>query len=108
MANEKNLIPANKRSKSEARENSRKGGIASGKARREKKTLKELLDIALALPSGEGSKTNAESIVASMINAAMAGDVKAFVAIRDSIGEKPVNKVEVGMADSVAEQLEEL
>ena len=92
----------------ERRERASKAGKASVEARRKKKTLKELLDIALAMPSGEGSKTNAESIVASMINAAMAGDVKAFVAIRDSIGEKPVNKVEVGMADSVAEQLEEL
>ena len=36
MANEQNLIPANKRSKSEARENGSKGGIASGKSRRKK------------------------------------------------------------------------
>lgn len=42
MANEKNLIPNNKRSPSEVRENGRKGGINSGKKRREQKTYREL------------------------------------------------------------------
>ena len=41
--NEKNLIPNNERSPSEVRENGRKGGIASGNARREKKTLQKIL-----------------------------------------------------------------
>lgn len=41
--NEKNLIPNNERSPSEVRENGRKGGIASGKARREKKTIQKIL-----------------------------------------------------------------
>ena len=48
MANEttKNLIPQNKRTKDEQREIARMGGIASGKARREKqKTQKILADI---------------------------------------------------------------
>ena len=41
--NDKNLIPNNERSPSEVRENGRKGGIASGKARREKKTIQKIL-----------------------------------------------------------------
>ena len=41
--NEKNLIPNNERSPSERRENARKAGIASGKARREKKTIQKIL-----------------------------------------------------------------
>ena len=41
--NEKNLIPNNERSPSEVRENGRKGGIASGQARREKKTIQKIL-----------------------------------------------------------------
>ena len=41
--NEKNLIPNNERSPNEVRENGRKGGIASGKARREKKTIQKIL-----------------------------------------------------------------
>lgn len=43
MANGNNLVPQNKRTKEEQREIARKGGIASGKARREKKTIQKLL-----------------------------------------------------------------
>lgn len=47
MANEKNLIPFSERSKSEARENGRKGGIASGKKRRQIKSFREAAEWAL-------------------------------------------------------------
>ena len=50
MANEKNLIPNNKRSKGEVRKNSAKGGIKSGKVRREKKTIQNLLNDLLNNP----------------------------------------------------------
>ena len=45
MANEttKNLIPQNKRTKGEQREIARMGGIASGKARREKQKTQQIL-----------------------------------------------------------------
>jgi hypothetical protein len=44
MANEnKNLIPQSERTKEEQREIARMGGIASGKARREKKTVQKIL-----------------------------------------------------------------
>lgn len=92
----------------ERRERASKAGKASVEARRQKKALKELLDIALAMPSGEGTETNAETIVASLIRSAIEGDVKAFIEIRDTIGEKPVNKIEVGLADSVAEQITDI
>ena len=42
MANEQNLIPNSMRSPSEVRANSRKGGIASGEARRKKRELAEI------------------------------------------------------------------
>ena len=45
--NEKNLIPNNMRSPKEVRENGKKGGIASGKARREKRDMRERLKIML-------------------------------------------------------------
>ena len=93
MANEKNLKPISKRTSSELREMTRKGGIASGKSRRMRKTFKELLEIALTLPSVNGG-TNAEEIVASMIRKAQGGDVKAFEAVRDTIGEKPADVIE--------------
>ena len=44
MANEnKNLIPFNERTEDEQRKIARQGGIASGKARREKKTIQKIL-----------------------------------------------------------------
>lgn len=47
MANEQNL---KKSTPSEARANGRKGGVASGKARREKKTMQKILDELLDMP----------------------------------------------------------
>ena len=41
--NEKNLIPNEERTPSERRENARKAGIASGKARREKQKTQQIL-----------------------------------------------------------------
>ena len=45
MANEQNLIPNSQRTPEELREITRKGGIASGKARRHKKTLAQIGDM---------------------------------------------------------------
>lgn len=45
-----NLIPFTERTKEEAKEISSKGGINSGKARRRKRDLKKLLEIALSQP----------------------------------------------------------
>lgn len=45
MAGVDNLIPTNRRSKDEVREIGRKGGKASGKSRREKKSMKEWAQI---------------------------------------------------------------
>ena len=44
-----NLIPVTERTKKEAREISRKGGIASGKARREKADLKKKVNEILSM-----------------------------------------------------------
>jgi hypothetical protein len=44
MANEKNLTPfTSEQSREEAKKNGQKGGIASGKARRQKKTVQKIL-----------------------------------------------------------------
>lgn len=85
MANEQNLKPVT--SKKEARERGRKGGLASGEARRKRKTLKE--ELLLMLSEGETQ----QSVTLALIEKAMGGDTKAFEVIRDTIGEKPVDKV---------------
>ena len=102
MANEKNLKPFSELTEKEQREIRRKGAFASAKKRREKKTLKELLKIALEMRTKNGN-TNAEEIVASLILKAQSGDVKAFEAVRDTIGEKPKDTVDVTTREEIPE-----
>lgn len=52
MANEENLIPFNERTESEQRQIAQKGGIASGAARRRKRSMKEAADYYLQ-PAGD-------------------------------------------------------
>ena len=85
MANEQNLKPVS--SKKEARERGRKGGLASVEARRKRKTPKE--ELLLILSEGETQ----QSVTLALIEKAMSGDTKAFEVIRDTIGEKPIDKV---------------
>lgn len=59
MSNEKNLIPFNKRTESEQREIAQQGGIASGKARRRKRSMREAADYYLALPETDRRSVNA-------------------------------------------------
>ena len=97
--NESNLRPFNELTEEEQRELARKGGIASGEARRRKKTLKEEL-IALLETNDNNNK-----ISVAILNKALNGDIQAFTTIRDTIGEKPVDKVE---ADVGVKRLEDL
>lgn len=85
--NEQNLIPQNRRTKREQREIASKGGKKSGEARRDRKKLKEALLLLLA--KGETQ----DNICLALIEKAQSGDTKAFEVIRDTIGEKPVDKL---------------
>ena len=99
MPNEENLNPV--KSESEAREKGKKGGIKSGESRRKKKMLRETLEAMLkaSLKDPEliekfekfGFKEGMnmqDAISAAMIAQAAKGNVKAFVAIRDTIDPK--------------------
>lgn len=109
MANEQNLIPFNKQTESEQRENARKGGIASGEARRKRKAMKENLELLLSLEVKDkkakgfmkslGIKDedmdNQMAINVSLLGKALKGDIQAYKEIRDTIGEKPKEQVEI-------------
>lgn len=108
MANEKNLIPQSQRSPKEVRENGRKGGKASGEARRAKRTLRELVEIFGNLAVSDEARKKMKEIgipeelwtrkmqpVVALYNKANKGDVGAFNAIRDITGEKPVEKTQL-------------
>lgn len=59
VSNEKNLIPFNERTESEQREISQKGGIASGAARRRKRSMRQAADYYLSLPETDRRRVNA-------------------------------------------------
>lgn len=107
MANEQNLIPFSERTKSEARELSRKGGEASGKARREKRDLRKALELLLEKDcmNDKGQiVSGTEAITAKLFEQAMKGNVKAFETIRSTVGQDPVQKVEQVNIDAEYEQ----
>ena len=101
MPNEKNLIPMDQRSKSEARELGRNGGIASGVSRRRKRSLKEAADLYLSLPVADRRTwnkiarrgvdpddiDNQMAMIIGLTIAATAGDAKAAKVIVDLLGE---------------------
>lgn len=100
MAREDKLKPV--RTKEEARERGRKGGIASGIARREKKTFRATLEALLDRKLDGSSLTGREAVAVALFEKAMSGDVKAFQELRDTVGEKPVDKQELSGPDGEA------
>lgn len=89
MANEQNLIPANTRTKSEHREIAKKGGVASGVARRKKANLRKafetILQTEVASPNVKKQleelgfdSTNEMALAMVMMQKAMKGNVRAF------------------------------
>lgn len=88
MANEKNLKPV--RTKSEARERGKNGGVKSGIARKRKQELKKTIEMIMRLPVDENTKSILEqlgvddkdqsvqtAIVVAQAMKAMRGDTKA-------------------------------
>ena len=99
MANERNLVPNSARTPSERRENASKAGIASGKARRRKKSMKQKMQLLLSLPAADNDQTelsamgvdtedmdNEMVLVKALFLAAAEGDTKAFDRIQDVLG----------------------
>ena len=90
----------------ERRENGRKGGIASGEAKRKKKAMRDRLEILLELPMKGGKLkdveeiqnfaalkgkniTVADAMMIAQIQKALRGDTTAATFIRDTAGQKP-------------------
>lgn len=86
---EENLIPFDQLPEDEMRELKRRGGIASGEARRRKRTLRE--ELLVLLETNEWQ----EKISLAMLQRAANGSERAFEVIRDTIGEKPTDRLEL-------------
>jgi hypothetical protein len=126
VAKEDNLLKAEDLTPNERRESARKAGIASGKARREKKALKDTLEELLAMPIKDGQSqeidkiksiagikgkniTMQEAIMVAMLNKAAKGDVRAAEYVRDTIGQKPDSKMNIEHEGTIrSEKLEDI
>ena len=110
--NQDNLIPLNERTKEEQREITKKGGIASGEARRRNKSMQELTRyiLSMSLNSGESHTVEEiqslaeikgknlsvdEAIIIKQVEKALKGDLQSATFVRDTSGQKPVEKQEV-------------
>lgn len=104
MANEKNLIPfTSEQSHEEAKKNGSKGGIASGVARRRKRSMRDAAEYYLSLPvmdkkaisrfEKDGIETddidNQMAIIVGLARTAMRGDSKAAKLLMEMLGENP-------------------
>ena len=106
MANEQNLLKGDEKHKFTPEEHS-KGGKASAEARRKKRDLRLALELLLEsnLVDDDGTmKTGTEIITAKLFDQARKGNVKAFETLRDTVGQKPVEKVEQVNIDMEYEQ----
>lgn len=119
MANESNLKPV--QTKEEARKRGRNGGIKSGEVRKQKKAMREQMELLLSLPNKDAKTKkqlkamgidtsnidNQMALILSMYKKAISGDVQAAAFIRDSMGEKVAEKVEIRKSvEEVANEIE--
>ena len=106
----KNLVPVNQRSKDDQRRIQSAGGKASGVARRRQKTQAEIIRqiMALQLTPEEGADklealgldpTWATDANVAVMKKARKGDVESLRYLRDTIGEKPREGLEIGNLD---------
>ena len=119
-----NLRPV--KTKEEARERGRNGGIASGEAKRKKKTMKELFEVALERPPTKASDldtlaefygisakevTSAMAVIHKALERAEEGNTRAMEFVRDTSGNKLAEKMQVEQTtdiNGVSEELQNL
>lgn len=119
----------------EARERGKKGGKASGEARRKRKAMKDQINLLLSLPFPDVKDKNGKQLkgffkqlgiddenidnqmamLVAVYKTALSGgknQIQAVQFLRDTAGEKPVDKVEnkitkTNKLDGILEQLKE-
>lgn len=120
--NDENLIPLNKRTKSEKREIAKKGGIKSGEVRREQKTYREMAKAMLSATITDENVLNelkayglTETDIKTytllgMIKASANGSHNAFDRLMELIGEKEQNQNEnvIAKLDKVLGDIDEV
>ena len=101
MANEQNLNPPfNELTPSEHREIAKKGGKKSGKIRQERKSLRQELELLLAIADDKGT-TRQIKMSTVLIQKAIKGNVKAFETVRDTLGQNPKREETKGLEPAI-------
>lgn len=110
MANEQNLKPGEYKL---TLEEQKKGGIASGKARKEKATMKKALEMLLDEKSNKGL-TYREMATLGLIKGAVKGNAQNYKLILDMLGESDISmenapglKIEIVKNDYLEEKKDE-
>lgn len=94
---QENLVPQSERTKEEQRKIATMGGQASGEARRRKRDIRLAVEALLERDyKGKDGQilSGAEAITVKQMEKALKGDTKAFEVLRDTAGQKPIEKVE--------------
>lgn len=106
VSNEKNLIPFNERTESEQREIAQKGGIASGAARRRKRSMRQAADYYLSLPETDRRRVkamlrdqiepedvdNQMAVIVGIAEQAKRGNPQAATVLLKMLGEETVQE----------------
>ena len=103
-------------------ENGRKGGLAKREATRKRKEMRETLDILLNMPMKKGKTYSAEDIkcfadlkgknitidqamMVCLVQKALKGDLSAIGMVRDTVGEKPAEKIDATVTKNPFDEL---
>ena len=119
--NADNLIPLDRRTKDEQRKIQSMGGVASGIARRRRKSLSEALGVYLSLPVQDKRSLNrllragldeADAdmqtlAIAALVQRAIDGDVRAARLIFDIVGASDEKAADIPADDPITEALKE-
>ena len=102
MANEQNLRPSEHVF---TQEEAKKGGRKSAESRRKRKAMREAFDELLSREYTDAAGNTTDGITAlvtKVYQKALKGDMRAVQFIRDTVGEMPVQKIEVDTIDPQA------
>lgn len=112
MDTKSNLIQFNELSEEEHRKLAQKGGRASVKARKEKKRMRETIDLILKMALNAGTEAKIEDIksfaevkgknltveqamIIQQAQKALKGDLQALTFLRDTSGQKPAEAIDL-------------
>lgn len=112
------MRPTEDRTAEQRRESARNAGKASGAARARLKTIKEVARFILDSPETDPDTlallqsiglegTKRDTMTLAQVRRAMTGDPDSFRLVRDTIGEKPRDEIEIGgLADRPIETID--